>query len=139
MNTMRMRRGGVSRGRPAACAVRSFERMDRLDRDVLESAAARNTVNRRTLVLAPGLALLARGIASVDARAGASTGTPAPAGTPVTTGVPEWLATIEDLVRIETWRAADGSNEDQVVARLGQIKAKLGEVVDAFVASHHLA
>ena len=46
---------------------------------------------------------------------------------------------MEDLVRIETWRAIDGSNEDQVVERLGQIKAKLAEVIDAFVASNGLA
>lgn len=109
-----------------------------MDPDVQESTAARSTVNRRTLVLAPGLALLARGVTGADAGASPSTGTPEPVGTPVTTGPPEWLATVEDLVRIETWRAVDGSNEDQVVANLGQIKAKLGEVVDAFVASHDL-
>ena len=108
-----------------------------MDRDAQESTATRHAVNRRTLVLAPGLALLARGIAGADA--GASTATPAPMATPATTAAPEWLATVEDLVRIETWRAVDGSNEDQVVENLGQIKATLAGVVDAFVSDNTLA
>jgi succinyl-diaminopimelate desuccinylase len=61
------------------------------------------------------------------------------AGTPESAETPAWLATIEDLVRIETWRAVDGSNEAQVVERLGQVKAKLAAVIDAFVASNGLA
>ncbi len=108
-----------------------------MDRDVQESASDRHAVNRRTLVLAPGLALLARGLAGADA--GASTATPGSVASPVATGAPEWLATVEELVRIETWRAVDGSNEDQVVANLEQVKAKLAGVLDAFVSENNLA
>src|SRR3954470_13443993 len=110
-----------------------------MDRDLQESTTNLHTVNRRTLVLASSLALLAGGIAGVDANADAPAGTPAPIGTPIAPRVPEWLTTVEDLVRIETWRASDDSNEAEVVEHIGQIKARLAQDIDAFVASNRLA
>src|SRR5215203_6667971 len=95
-----------------------------MDRDLQESAAAWQMFNRRTLVLAPCLAVLARGMVNTDVGAQAAA------------AAPEWLATIEDLVRIETWRAVDGSNEADVVERIGQIHAKLAEIIDDFVTSN---
>lgn len=98
--------------------------------------------------MAPGFAALASGMATIEAGAGAQTGIPvatpvASTGTPVATpvasaGSPAWLATVEDLVRIETWRASDGSNEAQVVDRLGQVKARLAQEMDTFVGSNGL-
>src|SRR5687767_5158095 len=98
--------------------------MDRMDRHLHASTAAWQTFNRRTLVLAPCLATLARGMVNAGAAAAQSIETP------------EWLATVEDLVRIETWRAVDGSNEAEVVEHIGQIHAKFAEVIDAFVTSN---
>src|SRR5215216_4327290 len=95
-----------------------------MDRDLRESAAAWQMFNRRTLVLAPCLAVLARGMVNTDV------------GARATAAAPEWLATVEDLVRIETWRVVDGSNEADVVERIGQIHAKLAEIIDDFVTSN---
>ncbi len=107
-----------------------------MDRHVQSPSSARHTVNRRALVLAPSLALLARGIG--DAGVAATTATPAPIASPAAAGAPDWIATIEDLIRIETWRAVDGSNEDQVVENLEQIKAIFAGIIDTFVASNNL-
>jgi len=108
-----------------------------MDRDLKTSTATWRIVNRRTFVMAPGFAALASGMATIEAGAGAQTGTPE--ATPVVSaGSPAWLATVEDLVRIETWRASDGSNEAQVVDRLGQVKARLAKEIDGFVSSNGL-
>ncbi len=107
-----------------------------MDHNAQKSTAFRHTVNRRTLVLAPGFAIVASGMAGSGAALAASTGTPAPMASPAATGTPEWLETVEDLIRIETWRAVDGSNEDQVVANIGEIKDKLAGIVDEFVSSN---
>ncbi|MEJ7901617.1 MAG: M20/M25/M40 family metallo-hydrolase, partial [Thermomicrobiales bacterium] len=119
-----------------------------MDRDLKTSTATWRIVNRRTFVMAPGFAALASGMATIEAGAGAQTGTPeatpvASTGTSeatpvVSAGSPAWLAMVEDLVRIETWRASDGSNEAQVVDRLGQVKARLAKEIDGFVSSNGL-
>ncbi|MGH2551550.1 MAG: M20/M25/M40 family metallo-hydrolase [Thermomicrobiales bacterium] len=93
----------------------------------MTSTTNAHKINRRALVLAPSLAILARGLVNVDG------------GVAATTTAPDWLPTIEDLVRIETWRAIDGSNEAQVVENIGKIKTRLAEEIDAFVSSNGLA
>ncbi|CAN5343495.1 hypothetical protein BH09CHL1_BH09CHL1_18970 [soil metagenome] len=102
-----------------------------MDRDLQELTANSHMLNRRTLVLASGLAMIARSPGTTDAAAATVTATP--------TAAPDWLETVEDLVRLETWRAIDGGNETQVVANLEKIKTRLTQDIDTFVASNSLA
>ena len=97
-----------------------------MNRDLLNSTANWPQFNRRTFVLAPGLAMLARGI--VNSGAGAVD----------SPEIPAWLTTVEDLVRIETWRKTDNSNETDVVKNIESIKKRLAEDIDASVKSNSL-
>ena len=74
-----------------------------MDRDQQESTGTQRKLDRRTFVLAPGLATLAGGLPNTGA--GAAAQTASPEATPVvSTGAPAWLSTVEDLVRIEPGR-----------------------------------
>ncbi len=97
-----------------------------MNRDLLESTANWHLFNRRTFVLAPGLAMLARGMMNSDA------------GAVESAEIPAWLTTVEDLVRIETWRETDNSNETDVVKNIESIKKRLAEDIDASVKSNSL-
>ena len=97
-----------------------------MDREQLESTKKWGMFNRRAFVLAPGLAMLARGM--VNSGAGA---VDAPE-------IPAWLTTVEDLVRIETWRETDRSNETDVVKNIESIKQRLAEDIDESVKSDSL-